>query len=81
MGEVSLYRGTSPIRKRPPPPDHPMALGICYCRILGGKLFFMSEVPLYTVSDFTPDQVSDFTEDQRRAGPAASRSILSWRSQ
>ena len=34
-----FYRGTSLKRNCPPPQDHHMTLGICYCRVLGGGGF------------------------------------------
>ena len=45
-GQVE-YRGTTLIRKRPPPwtTIGPSAQG--FCRLLGRDVFFMSEVPLY----------------------------------
>ena len=40
------YRGTSLIRNRPPPEGHQRPWAYSYCRVLGGALFLMSEVPL-----------------------------------
>jgi len=33
------YRGTSLITNSTPPQDHRRALGIAYCRVLGGRCF------------------------------------------
>jgi hypothetical protein len=44
-----VYRGTSPIRKRPPPYDPPMTLGLGLRYGLTGVRFLTSEVPLYSV--------------------------------
>jgi len=45
------YRGTSLIRKRPPPRTHHRALCIVLLQGPRRALFLMSEVPLYTTSD------------------------------
>ena len=60
MGKL-LYRGTSPIRKRPPlgPYSRAMPRGLWWS--LGGGRFLMSEVPLYsdvTAKPETPIAVS-----------------------
>ena len=39
MGEVPLYRFTSPISHPNPPKDHQMASGIRYCKALQGGGF------------------------------------------
>ena len=39
------YRGTSLIRKRPPPQDPPRTLGIGYGRVLGGCVFLHVRYP------------------------------------
>jgi hypothetical protein len=44
---VALYRGTSLIRKRPPPHNPPVTLGIGLQQGHGGVIFLVSEVPLY----------------------------------
>ena len=42
-----LYRGTSPIRKRPPPEEPPRTLGIGLRWVPRGVRFLISEVPLH----------------------------------
>ena len=42
-----IYRGTSPIRKRPPPQDPPKTLGIGLRKGPKGVHWFVGEVPVY----------------------------------
>ena len=46
-----LYRGTSLIRNCSPPEDHRRVLGIGLRQGPRGRLFLMSEVPLYTARE------------------------------
>ena len=41
-----ICRGTSLIRKRPPPTDPPINLGIGYGRVLGGCVFYERGTPV-----------------------------------
>ena len=47
LGPCVMYRGTSPIRNRAPPSDHPRPLGIVILQGPRKALFLMSEVPLH----------------------------------
>ena len=49
----SLYRGTSPIRNRPPRQDDPGPLGTGLMKGPGRRCFRMSEVPLYIGTSLT----------------------------
>ena len=42
----AAYRGTSLMRKRPPPYDPPITQAQAYDRVLGGSVFKIREVPL-----------------------------------
>ena len=44
-----MYRGTSLLRKHPPPQDHGRTLGIFLLKGPRGALFLMSKVHLYTI--------------------------------
>ena len=52
--KLDAYRGTSPIRKRPPPLDPPRNLGIGLRLGPKGWHFLMSEVPLYVSGGCVP---------------------------
>ena len=45
----ALYRGTSLMRKRPPPKGHLRALGIAILQGPTGRRFLMGEVPLCVI--------------------------------
>ena len=53
------YRGTSLIRKRSPPYEPPMTLGMVLLQSPGGRCFIMSEIPLYMHFDYKTLRLQD----------------------
>ena len=64
-----MYRGTSIMKKRPPPQDPPRTLGIVLLQDPSGRRFCMSEVPLRVVGVEMPCRGTSLTGKRTPPGP------------